>query len=165
MLFTQKIEKWTTAHHPAWLDLFRISLGVFLFFKGLLFLNDLYALQKTLAQINLDWGSYWLALFIAFVHLTGGIFIAIGLFTRVIILFQIPILIGAVVFLLLGFEYSVSNPTISGGVMFIWADLDNSLYNPQWWTAVFTLIALIICWVLDSGPWSVDTYLKNHPDE
>ncbi|WP_026464775.1 DoxX family protein [Adhaeribacter aquaticus] len=165
MLLNKRIEQWTTSHPIAWLDFLRISVGVFLFFKGFIFLNDLYSLQTTLSQINVDWGSYWHALGIAFVHFTGGIMIALGFFTRPAILLQIPVLIGAVIFLLLGFGYSVSNPIISGGVLFIWADLDNSLFNPQWWIALLTLMALLTCWYVGSGTWTVDNYLRNHADD
>jgi len=51
-----------------------------------------------LIQINLNWSSFLFAHFIAFAHLVGGLLIAMGLITRPAILFQLPILIGAVLF-------------------------------------------------------------------
>src|SRR5215218_7138790 len=98
MVFTQKLESWADRHHPAWLDLLRMGLGIFLFVKGLIFISDISELEKLLITINIDWASFWFAHYIAFAHLVGGLLIALGLETRPAILFQLPILIGAVLF-------------------------------------------------------------------
>ena len=40
MNLIHKIEKWGDSHHPKFLDIIRIALGVFLFLKGLGFMDN-----------------------------------------------------------------------------------------------------------------------------
>jgi len=165
MVLTEKIENWTDTHHPAWLDAIRMALGIFLFCKGIAFLNDIWALQKLLQNVNIDWNSLQLAYFISFIHLIGGFMIAIGLFTRLAILFQIPILIGAVFFIWPGFQSHTINQMVPGGILFVWSGPDNSAVTYEWWISLLTLILLIVCWVFNSGRWSVDKYVRNYEEE
>lgn len=165
MLLNQKIETWTETHHPAWLDLLRIGIGLFLIIQGITFMSDIWSLQEILAKINLDWDAYYLAYIIAFTHLIGGIFITIGLFTRMVIFFQIPILVCALIFMWPGFDYTTLNPSVPGSIFYTWSGLDNSNFSSEWWLALVTLVILLICWVLNSGPWSVDRYLEKYDKE
>lgn len=144
MVLTQRIEHWAESHHPAWLDLLRMCLGIFLFIKGIVFISDISELQQLLLSINLDWSSFWFAHYIAFAHLVGGILIALGLLTRQAILFQLPILLGAVFFVLPSMDY-------------------NSI-NTEWWVSMLTLGLLILFLIFDSGPWSVDNYMRTHKE-
>lgn len=144
MVFTQKIEHWAESHHPAWLDLLRMCLGIFLFIKGIVFISDISELERLLLNLNMDWSSFWVAHYIAFAHIVGGLLIALGLLTRPAILFQLPILLGAVLFVLPGMDY-------------------NSL-NTEWWISAVTLGLLLLFLVFDSGPWSLDNYMRNHPE-
>jgi uncharacterized membrane protein YphA (DoxX/SURF4 family) len=143
MVLTQRIEHWADSHHPAWLDLLRMCLGIFLFIKGIVFISDISELERVLINMNMDWVSIGLAHYIGFAHLVGGILIAIGLVTRAAILFQLPILVGAVLF--------VHNPNF------------NTL-NTTWWVSALTLVLLIMFFVFGSGRWSVDNYMRNHPE-
>lgn len=165
MILTERIENWTDTHHPAWLDLIRMGLGIFLVVKGFLFIKDITALQQLLENVNIDWSSYWLAHLIAFTHIIGGFLITIGLLTRPAILFQIPILIGAVFFIWAGAHDSTVNPMVPGGVLFVWSGLDNSPLTSEWVISVIVLILLVVFWLFDSGPWSVDRYLQRYEEE
>jgi putative oxidoreductase len=164
MLVTDRIGQWADAHHPAWLDLIRIVLGLFLFFKGIAFLNDIWGLQRLLNNINLNMDSVYFAQGIAFIHLIGGFLIAIGLFTRMAILFQFPIICGAILFNWPGGQYDNVNPMIPGGLEYVWAGLSDS-FNMEWWASVFTLLLMVVCWIFDSGPWSVERYLTRYEEE
>jgi putative oxidoreductase len=164
MLLTDRIGQWADEHHPAWLDLFRIALGTFLFFKGIAFLNDIWALQRLLNNINLNMDSVYFAQGIAFIHLIGGFLIAIGLFTRLAIALQFPIICGAVLFNLPGGDYANVNPMIPGGLEYVWAGM-NKTFNAEWWASVITLILMIVCYIFDSGPWSVERYLTKYEEE
>jgi uncharacterized membrane protein YphA (DoxX/SURF4 family) len=143
MAVTQRIGHWTGTHHPAWLDIIRMGLGVFLFVKGIIFISDISVLERLLVNANLGWSyTFIFAHYIAFVHLVGGILIAIGLVTRAAILFQLPILLGA--------------------VLFVSPNLAYSTINTEWWVSALTLLLLIVFYVFGSGPWSVDHYMRYH---
>lgn len=90
------IDNWSDKHRPKMIDLFRIVLGVTIFLKGLYFISHTEELQHILAESRFPWLSFALAHYVAMVHLAGGLFIAIGLFTRLSVAMQIPILLGAV---------------------------------------------------------------------
>jgi uncharacterized membrane protein YphA (DoxX/SURF4 family) len=142
MEVTHKIENWADTHHPIWLDFIRLGLGIFLFVKGLIFISDIAVLERLLMQINLDWSSFWFAHYIAFAHLVGGLLIAMGLVTRLAVLFQLPILIGAVLFVRPGLDY--------GSI------------NTEWGLSAVTLCLLIVFFIFDSGRWSIDHYMRTH---
>jgi len=94
----RKITHWGNRHHPAWLVVFRIALGIIIFYKGLLFAQNPHGLRSIVEGHNFDFLSFFLIQYLPIVHLTGGAFIAFGLVTRAAILFQLPILIGALIF-------------------------------------------------------------------
>jgi uncharacterized membrane protein YphA (DoxX/SURF4 family) len=142
MELTHKIENWADTHHPIWLDFIRLGLGIFLFVKGLVFISDIAVLERLLIQINMDWSSFWFAHYIAFAHLVGGLLIAMGLVTRLAVLFQLPILIGAVLFVRPGLGYGT--------------------INTEWGISVVTLCLLIVFLIFDSGRWSIDHYMRTH---
>jgi uncharacterized membrane protein YphA (DoxX/SURF4 family) len=52
----------------------------------------------TTSGVNVAFAGAALAHYVVFAHILGGPLIAFGLFTRIVSLIQIPILIGAVIF-------------------------------------------------------------------
>ncbi|CAN5390991.1 DoxX family protein [soil metagenome] len=98
MKLFQQIDYWSDKHHPLILDFLRILLGVTIFLKGLYFISHTEELQQILVHSKFPWLSFAIAHYVALAHLAGGIMIAIGLFTRKAIALQIPILLGAVLF-------------------------------------------------------------------
>jgi len=86
------------SYHPKWLAVFRILLGLSLFVKGILFIQNKSLITNVIEHTSLLRGNEWLEVLIPWMHLLGGVFIIIGLFTRIAIMIQIPILIGAIVF-------------------------------------------------------------------
>ncbi|MBB6611866.1 DoxX family protein [Pontibacter sp. Tf4] len=137
-----RVEHWADSHHPAWLDFLRMALGIFLMIKGFMFVQDTEALFRILHKSQFPWVSVGLAHYVAFAHLVGGFFIAIGLITRIAILFQIPILLGAVFFI---------NP-------------NHGFYseNTELWSSIIVLLLLIAFLIFGSGRFSVD-YLIRKP--
>lgn len=122
------VEKWGNSHRPGFLDIFRIALGVFLTYKGLDFITNMDELEMTASGVNVAFAGAALAHYIVFAHILGGPLIAFGLFTRIICLVQVPILIGAVIFvnypkgfLSLGnhMELEISLVVLAGLVVFI----------------------------------------------
>lgn len=147
MNLTTKIEGWADTHHPLWIDYVRIVLGLFILYKGILFISNTEALLQSAANVNLAFFNMALAHYVAFAHLVGGILIAFGLLTRFAILFQIPVLFFAVFFVNIrqGF-LSVSN-------------------NLEFELSIIVLVLLLVFLVYGSGKFSVDYWMKKHPNE
>jgi putative oxidoreductase len=143
-IFT-KIELWADSHHPQWLDFVRIILGLFILYKGILFISNTEALLAIMKTADLQFINLGLAHYVAFSHLVGGILIAMGLVTRIAIAFQIPILLGAV-FLV----------NIQEGILSVSNNLEFGI-------SVIVLILLITFLVYGSGKFSVDGWMKRHP--
>jgi len=91
----------TSTSQPRWLTIVRIALGFILFWKGINFISESSNLQLMLQRMSIGVihkNSEWIAFLITYINLLGGLFIAVGLFTKTSCIIQIPILIGAVFF-------------------------------------------------------------------
>jgi putative oxidoreductase len=100
MNLLQKMEFWGDRHHPIWLDVIRIALGVFLCYKGFDFLRNTSELVSLMSNRS-PFGSFVLILlshYVTFAHILGGFFLTIGMFTRAACLVQIPVMLGAIIF-------------------------------------------------------------------
>ena len=100
MNLVQRVEHWGDAHHPQWLDLIRIALGAFLCYKGVDFLMNMGTMLDLITN-KMSFGSFTTMLmsnYIAFAHILGGILLILGVLTRFACVIQIPILIGAIIF-------------------------------------------------------------------
>lgn len=136
MNLINRIEHWGDMHHPKWMDLVRIALGIVIFAKGVSFIADTDSVARLLENTHFQL-SIWSAVhYIAFAHLVGGIFIALGLMTRWAIAFQLPILFGAVFFV-----------NITNGFSFL---------NSEFWLSLAVLLLLILFFVVGSGRYSLD---------
>src|SRR3954463_5893269 len=98
MNIINRIEKWGDTHHPGWIDVFRMLLGLVIAWKGVEFALNLDAFSKVMARTGLmtSLGISLCAHLIILIHIIGGLMIAIGTHTRTSCLFQIPILLVAV---------------------------------------------------------------------
>lgn len=106
MNLVQRVEHWGDTHHPQWLDIVRILLGVFLCYKGVEFLYNMGSMLSLLSN-QMAFGSFSSMLmsnYIAFAHILGGILLILGALTRFACLLQIPILLGAIFFINLNRE-------------------------------------------------------------
>ena len=100
MNFLRRIELWGDRHHPKWLDIIRIALGLFLCYKGIDVYLNMSDFTKTMAS-HAQFSSFTFlmaAQYAAFAHVIGGILLVLGLFTRIACLIQIPVLLGAIFF-------------------------------------------------------------------
>jgi|HubBroStandDraft_6_1064221.scaffolds.fasta_scaffold1554383_1 putative oxidoreductase len=138
----QQIQTWSITHHPRWLVVLRVALGLALFFKGISFMFNAVALDELVSGTIVSKGMDWLALIITWAHLLGGFMIIIGLLTRWAVLLQIPILIGAVIFI------SEKQKMFTQG--------------PEFLFAVLILVLLFFFLVEGGGPVSLDNYLSKH---
>lgn len=144
MSLVQKIEHWGDVHHAKWLDLIRIVLGLLILSKGFAFVSDTEAQKDWIIQNSTFGFSGLMAMAlvhtVALTHLVGGVLITLGLVTRFAVVIQIPILLGAVFFVNLTQGFS-------------------SL-NSELWLSIIVLMLLILFWIVGSGPYSVDHWLK-----
>lgn len=92
------IEGWGNSHRPGWLDIFRIILGAFITFKGIEFMADFDKLERAAESVTHAFTGASVAHYVVFAHLLAGPLIMVGFYTRVMCAIQIPILIGAIVF-------------------------------------------------------------------
>lgn len=146
MNMLQRVEHWGDTHHPNWLSVVRILLGIFIMYVGVRFVQDRDALisminqNPALATLSIFLGHY-----VVFAHTVGGLFIAMGLFTRLAALLNIPVLLGAVFF--------VHSPT---GLFTVYPVIAISL---------LVLFLLIVFLIEGSGRISVDDYMRRHPEK
>ncbi len=139
-----KIEDWGNTHRPAWLDFFRIALGVFLTYKGAVFASNLESLKMSVEGINMRYTGVALAHYIVFAHMLGGPLLAFGIWTRILSLIQLPILIGAVVFV------------NSKEFMSVGSKMELEI-------SVIVLVGLIVFIIFGAGKFSIDE--KRRQDE
>ena len=84
MNYVQRLEHWGDTHHPKWIDLLRIILGIFLCFKGIEFANNMTTVTNLVkGQIPFsDFMTLILVHFILGAHILGGALLTLGLLTR-----------------------------------------------------------------------------------
>lgn len=92
---------WAEAHPKVWLDLVRIFVGAALFVRGLLLITN--ARTEFVSELVARSGESWLlsaALlhYVTLAHFVGGAMLAFGVLTRIAAAVQLPVLIGAVLF-------------------------------------------------------------------
>lgn len=141
------IEGWGNSHRPGWLDFFRIILGMFITYKGIEFMMNLESLESTAENVNLVFTGASLAHYIVFAHLLGGPLIIVGLFTRIVTLIQIPILIGAIIF--------VNYPK---GFVSLGDHMELEL-------SIAVLVACIVFVIFGAGKFSIDEKRRHDHDE
>lgn len=140
MRYLHQINDWSIKHQPQWLVFVRVALGLCLLAKGISFIRNSTMLQEILTTSSIPKSFSWLAYFIPWAHLCGGFLIVIGLFTRLAVIVQIPILLGAIIFV------NTKSGIYSGG-----SDL---LFS------IIVLVLLVFFLVEGSGSYSVDRQIK-----
>lgn len=143
MNLLQRIEHWGDTHHPKWIDLVRVVLGIFLCYKGIDFLAHMSLELDRLAN-SMPTPTFALLVighYVVFAHLLGGFLLAIGLATRLACLIQIPILLGAIIFV----------------------NAADGLWTPYSELALSILVLLLLIYFLiaGNGRWSFDNLVKD----
>ncbi len=139
----QNMDRWSLSKQPRWFVFLRVGLGISLLLKGILFISNSADLEFLIAGTPLIDSSNLLAFIITWAHLFGGFMIIIGSLTRLAVLLQIPILVGAIIF--------VNAPK---GVFAAESELGFS---------IIVLLLLILFFIKGGGPYSFDSYLKKYP--
>jgi len=147
MNLLHRVEHWGDSHHPKWLDIIRIALGVFLCYKGFDFLQNMGSL---ISQMNskVPFGSFAFILlghYVVFAHMLGGLMIATGFYTRLACLVQIPILLGAIFFINTGSD-----------MLRPYAEL---------FISILVLVFLVYFLIIGNGAWSVKIHNEDEGKE
>ena len=137
MNLLQRLEYWGDRHHPRWMDIVRIALGIFLCYKGVDFLGHMsdvvslmYADTSTAPFFYILAGHYAAA-----AHILGGIFLILGVMTRLACVIQIPVMLGAIFFL----------------------STNKEMLRPysELFLSILVLLLLIYFLIAGHGPWSI----------
>lgn len=137
----QNIQQWSLTHHPRWLVVLRVVLGICLILKGIFFLVNTSTLEELVKGSLVANRTDWLVIFITWSHLLGGFLIIIGLLTRWAVLLNIPILMGAIIFINTQRDYF------------------GAFEMPF---ALLVLVLLIFFLVEGGGPISLDNFFSKH---
>ncbi|MDQ4139630.1 MAG: DoxX family protein [Bacteroidota bacterium] len=135
-----------SASNPRWMDALRIVLGLFLFVKGVMFLEHnsdvFYIFSASQNLVSMEKAT----LFTSLVHIIGGLMISVGCLTRFSLLCQIPILLGAML---------IVNP--QRGV---------HLGNTELWLSILVTGLLVFFMIVGPGRYSVDNKIlrQRQPD-
>jgi uncharacterized membrane protein YphA (DoxX/SURF4 family) len=138
------IDEWASKHHPKWIDIFRVALGVVLLAKGLSYVNHSYLIGTLVADSSFGFVSIMIASYVVLAQIGAGIMLILGLKTRTASLFTLPILIVAVFFVNLPQGFHVLNYELYISI-----------------TALFLTIFFLI---FGSGEYSLDHHLATHED-
>lgn len=145
MSLVTKIEGWGNAHQQNWLVFFRIVLGLFITYKGFEFMFNIEYLQGTMSGMDVMFSGAAIAHYVIFAHALGGPLIVFGLYTRFASLIQVPILIGAVIF--------VNYPK---GFLSMGNHMELEI-------SIVVLIGLIVFMIFGAGKFSIDEKRRNDP--
>jgi putative oxidoreductase len=124
--------------------LLRVILGGALFIKGVDFIRNKVVLQQVIAETNLLEKFSVLEAVIPWIHILGGLLIIIGMYTRLVISIQIPLVIGAIIVL-----YNTKNA---------------SFYSIEMIFAVIILIMLLIYLKFGDGFYSWKNLIHKERD-
>jgi putative oxidoreductase len=142
MSIIYKIKNWGDRHHPKILDIIRMMFGVFLLAKGFYFFNHAAYLRELLIANNTIRESPKtidiIINYVTYMHIVGGGLIFLGFFTRLGVLLQVPIVVGALLFI------NVLSPYV-----------DNEL-----WLIILVFSLLFLFFIFGSGPLSLDHLLS-----
>ena len=141
MSLLHQMNEWSSKHHPKWLVVLRTALGLCLFIKGVDFIQNNVILTEIVSQTALIQKASWLNTLIPWLHLLGGAMILVGLFTRFWCLVQMPILIGAIIFV--------------NAKQGLFAGESDLLFS------IIVLVLLFFFFIEGGGPLSLDNFLRN----
>ncbi len=139
----QNLIPWLEARRHVCFELLRMYLGIGLFVRGVLFASDPAILATFTTEGGLDASAALIAHYVVPAHLCGGLMLAAGLLTRIAAAVQLPILLGAVLFV-----------HRQDGLFTREQNLEFT---------VFVLFTLVLMLVHGSGRWSLDWYLFEKP--
>jgi uncharacterized membrane protein YphA (DoxX/SURF4 family) len=135
----RSVVDWISDNRSMGLDVIRAYLGVGLFVRGILFITESQGVETLVDLSTFSVTSALITSYVTFVHLLGGLMLAVGLLTRLASLLQIPILMGAV-------------------FLVHWQD-GLLAANQSLEFSALVLFLLVVVFIFGPGPWSADRYV------
>lgn len=134
----------TISDTQQWLDkninvaysIIRIFLGIALLVRGVIMISDPMSITKLTGANQ----YYWWYSYVIIAHISGGLSLAFGIFTRLGAFLQIPVLAGAVFIV-----------HLKQGLLSVGQSLELS---------VLVLVLLIVYFIFGSGAIAIDSYVK-----
>jgi putative oxidoreductase len=96
--YKNSITQWLDENREMAVEALRIYLGLGLMLKGVQFIANQEQAAEYMSMISLPFFEFFSAHLIVLTHLAGGLFLTLGLLTRVAALVQVPMLLGAIFF-------------------------------------------------------------------
>ena len=132
-----KFQRWGDAHHPKYLDIIRIILGIFLCYTGIAFLQNMSLVTGPLST-KTSFGAFAVIIlshYVVFAHILGGMLMVVGFLTRFACLIQIPIMLGAIIFI----------------------NSASDVFRPysELFLSVLILLLLVYFLIVGNGPWAI----------
>lgn len=121
-------------------ELLRVYLGIALFLKGIYFIGHMTDLFAHISH-RFQYIDFIFAHYVVLAHIVGGLFIALGLFTRYAALLNIPVLFSAIIFV-----------KFKTGFFSVGAEFE---------LAVMVFMLLLYFMVQGSGKFSLDSYIRS----
>lgn len=126
------------------IELLRMYLGLALLIKGIYFILHMSDVFQVVSY-KFGYLDFLLSHFLVLAHIVGGVFIIIGLYTRIACLTNVPILLGA--------------------VMFSQDSLGKFNTRSDFELAMMVLVLLAFFIVNGSGFLSLDKYIQDHANK
>ena len=129
-------------NQPTWLTILRIVLGIILIWKGINFIRDISILTSMIEQTGIgifSRSSRVIASVVSILSLLFGVFITVGLFTRISSIIMIPIIFVEVVFV------NIKNIERNSFELIL---------------TIIVLVLLILFAIKGRGPLSADEYFR-----
>lgn len=133
----KSLNKWANAHTSYYIDILRIAIGVFLFYKGISFITNAEYYDFYAEPLKKFGGGMIIIHYVVAANVVGGIMLVFGLLTRWAIFAHIPILMGAILINFIGKM-----------------DFQNLL------SAILTFVVCLFFLFYGSGKHSADYYFK-----
>jgi uncharacterized membrane protein YphA (DoxX/SURF4 family) len=141
----EEIRDWLDARRDFIFEVVRIFLGIALFAQGLYWVRHVGEVHSLLERSGIHLGftlSVLLSHYVGIAHIAGGLWLALGMATRLAAAIQVPVLLGAVAFV----------------------RLREGLFGESGHLqlAVLVLVLLLLCVAHGGGRLSIDHYLRTH---